>query len=121
MLDVFMGRVDAVRRRRAIAVLMVALGVLLVGNVGIGRAADYQDANSNICGGPNCFTGNLIADGAEFNVAFGPNMMNSLTSGSFNDAFGSGALADVKDGDDNIGDRNRCPGLQRWFLQRRRR
>ena len=35
-----------------------------------GRAADYQDANDNVCGGPNCFNGNLIPDGAERNVAF---------------------------------------------------
>jgi hypothetical protein len=101
MLDVVMGYVGAVRRRRAMAVVLVVTGVLLTWSVAVGRAADYQDANHNVCGGPSCFNANLIQNGAQDNIAFGPNMMHSLSNGAFNDGFGRGALSSIINGDDN--------------------
>jgi hypothetical protein len=82
MLDVSMGHVGAVSWRRTVTVFLVVAGALLLGNAAVGRAADYQDANDNVCGGPNCFNGSAFGNGAEFNIASGANMINSLSTGS---------------------------------------
>lgn len=80
--------------RLVLAVLGVIAIVLVVG-AGVSRAADYQDANGNVCEGtfatPGCSTWGSHVTGSN-NIAMGEAMMGHLTSGFGNVAFGTGAL-----------------------------
>ena len=65
-------------------VAMIAMAVTLVWGAGVGLAADYQDANHNVCEGtfssPGCSTWGTHVTGSK-NVALGDSMMPALTSG----------------------------------------
>ena len=94
-----------VARRVAWAVTIVvaiAMTFALSWGAAVSRAADYQDGNGNVCEGSSCFNGSLVANGAFDNVAFGPSMMNALTSGDFNVAIGPSALDSNTSGSHNL-------------------
>jgi hypothetical protein len=84
---------------------MIATTVALAFGAGIGLAADYQDANHNVCEGtftfPPCTSWGTHVTG-ESNVALGDAMMPALTSGSNNVALDFGALASNTSGNGNI-------------------
>jgi hypothetical protein len=83
---------------------MLAMAVALVWGTGVGLAADYQDANRNVCEGeftfPQCGWGSHVT--GSFNVALGDEMMPLLSSGSENVALNFGALASNTQGSGNI-------------------
>src|ERR1700676_1784148 len=83
---------------------MLAMAVALVWGTGVGLAADYQDANHNVCEGTfspgSCEWGTHVT-GTE-NVALGDGMMPSLTTGSDNIASGTEALCSNTGGFQNI-------------------
>src|ERR1700682_3154019 len=90
--------------RGVCVVACVATTVTLAFGAEVGLAADYQDANGNVCEGNE-------AGGCEWvthvtgsdNVALGKAMMPELTSGTGNVALDFGALAADATGTDNVG------------------
>jgi hypothetical protein len=84
---------------------MIATTVALAFSAGVGLAADYQDANSNVCEGtftsPGCVQWGSHVTGF-YNVAVGDRMMPFLTSGTGNVASGFFALDSNKTGSYNL-------------------
>jgi hypothetical protein len=88
---------------RATSAAAIAAGALFAfGATGVALAADYEDANHNVCEGVGCFNANLVANGASNNAAFGDGMMPALTSGFENVAIDTGALHANSGGSFNI-------------------
>ncbi len=97
------GRVTVHRRiTRAATAGVVAGAFSVLGGAGVAVAADYEDANHNVCEGIGCFNPNLVANGASDNMAFGDGMMPALTTAADNIAIGTQALVHNQGGDDNI-------------------
>jgi hypothetical protein len=92
--------------RGVCVVACIATTVTLALGAGVGLAADYQDANGNVCEGNFEFTGGCEwgthVTGSD-NVALGKAMMPELTSGTGNVALDFGALAADATGTDNVG------------------
>src|SRR5437879_3826111 len=98
------GRVGRMRLTVVLGVVLAA-AVVLVWGAAVSLAADYQDANHNVCEGtftaPSCDTWGSHVTGIG-NVALGDSMMPALTSGFGNVALASGALAANTTGDNNV-------------------
>jgi len=102
------GRFTRLGLRQRVALLTLATTIALACSAAASRAADYQDANHNVCEGVDaslgsaCFNANLVTHDARDNVAMGASMMNALTSGSDNVAFDFGALSSDTTGSYNL-------------------
>jgi hypothetical protein len=83
---------------------MIAMTVTLAFGPGVGLAADYQDANHNVCEGTfspgSCEWASHVTN--LYNVALGDSMMPALTNGFGNVALNSGALASNTSGSYNF-------------------
>jgi hypothetical protein len=93
-------------------VVGLALAIVLAG-AAVSRAADYQDANGNVCEGtfstPGCAQWGSHVTGSD-NVAMGNSMMNALTTGYDNVALDDGALSS-----DTTGIQNDATGFGAMF------